>query len=133
MASGSGSAPGTSIPKPSLKGCILAGGMGAWAGYLTPLNSAAGPMTMYTMRRYGVPLPGRGHLDLHQLRRARFSSSRSPGRSRWWPAPGRSLGQRGNLLGLSLYDLFLGSLTIVAGIGVLMAIVIFFPRAGRGI
>ena len=36
---------------------ILAGGMGAWAGYITPLNSGAGPMTMYTMRRYGVPLP----------------------------------------------------------------------------
>ena len=36
---------------------ILAGGMGAWAAYITPLNSGAGPMTMYTMRRYGVPLP----------------------------------------------------------------------------
>jgi uncharacterized protein (TIRG00374 family) len=44
---------------------------------------------------------------------------------------GRSLGQRGNLLGLSLYDLFRGSLTIIAGIGVLMAIVIFFPRFVR--
>ena len=44
-------------PEPSLKGMILAGGMGAWAGYITPLNSGAGPMTMYTMRRYGVPLP----------------------------------------------------------------------------
>ena len=31
--------------------------MGAWAGYITPLNSGAGPMTMYTMRRSGVPLP----------------------------------------------------------------------------
>jgi uncharacterized membrane protein YbhN (UPF0104 family) len=44
-------------PRPSLKGAILAGGMGAWAGFLTPLNSAAGPMTMYTLRRYGIPLP----------------------------------------------------------------------------
>ncbi len=36
------------------------------------------------------------------------------------------------MLGLSLYDLFLGSLTIVAGIGLLMAIVIFFPRVVPG-
>jgi uncharacterized protein (TIRG00374 family) len=44
---------------------------------------------------------------------------------------GRSLGQRGNVLGLSLFDLFLGSLTIIAAIGVLMAVVLFFPRLVR--
>jgi uncharacterized protein (TIRG00374 family) len=44
---------------------------------------------------------------------------------------GRSLGQRGNLLGLSLFDLFLGSLTIIAGIGLLMAFVLVFPRVAR--
>jgi uncharacterized membrane protein YbhN (UPF0104 family) len=45
------------FPRPSLKGAILAGGMGAWAGFLTPFNSASAPMTMYTLRRYGIPLP----------------------------------------------------------------------------
>ena len=35
------------------------------------------------------------------------------------------------MLGLSLYDLFQGSLTIIAGIGVLMAVVLFFPRMVR--
>jgi uncharacterized protein (TIRG00374 family) len=44
---------------------------------------------------------------------------------------GRSLGQRGNVLGLSLFDLFLGSLVIIAGIGVLMAFVMFFPKLVR--
>ena len=44
-------------PRPSLKGMALAGGMGAWAAYITPLQSGAGPMTMYTLRRYGLPLP----------------------------------------------------------------------------
>jgi uncharacterized protein (TIRG00374 family) len=44
---------------------------------------------------------------------------------------GRSLGQRGNVLGLSLFDLFLGSLVIIAGIGVLMGFVMFFPRFVR--
>ena len=46
---------------------------------------------------------------------------------------GRSLGQRGNVLGLSFYDLFLGSLTIVGrASALLMAMVIFFPRLVRG-
>ena len=44
-------------PNPPLRGMILAGGMSAWAAYVTPLQSGAGPMMMYTMRRYGVPLP----------------------------------------------------------------------------
>ena len=44
-------------PRPSLKGMILAGGMGAWAGTSRRSTPGAGPMTMYTMRRYGVPLP----------------------------------------------------------------------------
>src|SRR5512141_1781582 len=45
-------------PNPPLQGRILAGGMSAWAAYVTPLQSGAGPMMMYTMRRYGVPLSG---------------------------------------------------------------------------
>ena len=56
------------LPRPSLKGSILAGGMGAWAGFITPLNSGAGPMTMYTLRRYGIPAPGGGRRDVHELR-----------------------------------------------------------------
>ena len=47
------------------------------------------------------------------------------------PVAGVRLGQRGNVLGLSLYDLFQGSLTIIAGIGVLMGVVLFFPRMVR--
>ncbi|MHB1330235.1 MAG: hypothetical protein ACYC2K_18705, partial [Gemmatimonadales bacterium] len=39
------------MPKPSMKGMILAGGMSAWAGYLTPVMSGAGPMMVYTMKR----------------------------------------------------------------------------------
>jgi uncharacterized protein (TIRG00374 family) len=37
------------------------------------------------------------------------------------------------VLGLSLYDLFKGSLTVVAAIGLLMAVVIFFPRFVAGL
>src|SRR5690242_21479654 len=117
-------------PRPSLKGMILAGGMGAWAGYITPLNSGAGPMTMYTMRRYGVPLPvAVTSTFMSFVATVLFFAIAGPLALLF--GAGRSLGQRGNLLGLSLFDLFLGSLTIIAGIGVLMAAVIFFPRFVR--
>jgi glycosyltransferase 2 family protein len=117
-------------PKPPLKGTILAGGMGAWAGYITPLNSGAGPMTMYTMRRYGVPLPVAVTATfISFVATILFFAIAGPLAVVF--GAGRSLGQRGNVLGLSLFDLFLGSLTIIAAIGVLMAFVMFFPKLVR--
>jgi glycosyltransferase 2 family protein len=120
------------VPDVPLKGMILAGGMGAWAGYITPLNSGAGPMTMYTMRRYGVPLPA-AVTSTFMTFVATILFFAIAGPLALLFGAGRSLGQRGNVLGLSLYDLFRGSLTIIAGIGVLMALVIFFPRLVRDV
>ena len=118
------------FPNPPLKGLILAGGMGAWAGYITPLNSGAGPTTMYTMRRYGVPLPvAVTSTFMSFVATILFFAIAGP--LAVFFGAGRSLGQRGNLLGLSLFDLFLGSLVIIAGIGVLMAFVMFFPKLVR--
>src|SRR3954467_1033822 len=117
-------------PRPPLKGLILAGGMGAWAGYITPLNAGAGPMTMYTMRRYGVPLPvAVTSTFMSFVATVLFFAIAGP--LAVFFGAGRSLGQRGNVLGLSLFDLFLGSLGIIAGLGLLMAIVLFFPRLVR--
>jgi len=117
-------------PHPPLKGMILAGGMGAWAAYITPLNSGAGPMTMYTMRRYGVPLPvAVTSTFISFVATILFFAIAGPLALLF--GAGRSLGQRGNVLGLSLYDLFLGSLTIIGAIGLLMAVVLFFPRLVR--
>jgi uncharacterized protein (TIRG00374 family) len=116
------------MPRPPLKGMIVAGGMGAWAGYVTPLQSGAGPMLMYTMRRYGVPLPvGVTCTFLSFVATVAFFAIAG------WLAiaagAGRSLGQKGNVLGLSLYDLFLGTLWIIVGIGVVMGMIFAFPRA----
>jgi uncharacterized protein (TIRG00374 family) len=117
-------------PHPPLKAMILAGGMGAWAGYITPVNSGAGPMTMYTMRRYGVPLPvAVTSTFMSFVSTVLFFAIAGP--LAVFFGAGRSLGQRGNVLGLSLFDLFLGSLAIIAGIGVLMAFVLLFPRLAR--
>ena len=119
-------------PNPSLKGCLLAGGMGAWAGYITPLNSGAGPMTMYTMRRYGIPLPVAVTATfISFVGTILFFAIAGPLALAF--GAGQGLGTRGNVLGLSLYDLFRGSLTIVGSIGLLMGVVIFFPRFVAGL
>jgi len=118
------------FPRPSLKGAILAGGMGAWAGFITPLNSGAGPMTMYTLRRYGIPLPvAVTSTFISFVSTILFFAMAGPLALVF--GAGKGLGARGNVLGLSLYDLFLGSITIVGVIGVLMGFVIFAPRLVR--
>lgn len=120
------------FPRPSLKGCIVAGGMGAWAGFLTPVNSGAGPMTMYTLRRYGIPLPvAVTSTFISFVSTVLFFTIAGPTALAF--GAGKGLGTRGNVLGLSLYDLFRGSLTIIVGIGVLMALVIFAPRLVAGL
>src|SRR5690606_9073235 len=44
-------------PRPSLPGLILAGGMGAWGSYVTPLQAGSSPMMVYAMKRTGIPVP----------------------------------------------------------------------------
>jgi uncharacterized protein (TIRG00374 family) len=114
----------------SMKGMILAGGMGAWAGYLTPLSSGSGPMMIYTMRRYGVPLPDAVTTTLMSfIATVIFFALAGP--LAIILGGGRSLERYGNFLGLSLYQLFLGSLGIFAGLGLVMVLVIIFPHLIR--
>lgn len=117
-------------PDPPLKGMILAGGMSAWAAYLTPLQSGAGPMMMYTMRRYGVSLPVAVTSTLMTfIATVIFFAIAGPLAVVF--GAGKSLGDKGDVLGLSLYDLFLGSLGIFGVLGVLLVFVVFFPRLVR--
>jgi uncharacterized protein (TIRG00374 family) len=118
-------------PDPPVGGMILAGGMGAWAGYLTPLNSGAGPMMIYAMRRAGVPVPLAVTTTLMSfIATVLFFAIAGP--LAIFLGAGRSLGHHGNVLGLTLYDLFLGSLGLFVGIGVILVIVIVFPGLARG-
>ncbi len=119
-------------PRPPVGGMMLAGGMSAWAAYLTPLQSGAGPMMIYTMKRFGVPVPVAMTSTLMTfIATVAFFAISGPLAILF--GAGRSLGEKGNVLGLSLYDLFLGSLTIFAGLGVVMVAVIVFPRLVRDI
>lgn len=119
-------------PNPPLKGMILAGGMSAWAAYLTPLQSGAAPMMIYTMKRYGVPVPVAMTSTLMTFI-ATIAFFAIAGPLAILLGAGRSLGEKGDVLGLSLYDLFLGSLSVFAGLGVLLVVVILFPRVARNL
>lgn len=116
---------------PPLTGMFLAGGMGAWAAYLTPFNSGAGPMTIYALRRAGVPLPVAVTTTLMSfIATVLFFAMAGP--LAILLGAGRSLGNHGDVLGLTLYDLFLGSLGLFVGIGVVLVAAIVFPNVARG-
>src|SRR2546425_12374139 len=44
-------------PGVRLRDMVIAGGVSAWAAYLTPFQTGAGPTLMWAMRRAGVRLP----------------------------------------------------------------------------
>jgi uncharacterized protein (TIRG00374 family) len=115
------------LPSVRLRTMILAGGMGAWGAYVTPAQTGAAPMMIYTMKRNGIPVPVAFTATLITfIATVLFFALAGP--IAIVAGAGRSLGQRGNVLGLSLYDLFLGSLWLFVGIGVLLVAVILFPR-----
>ncbi|MEO6068391.1 MAG: lysylphosphatidylglycerol synthase transmembrane domain-containing protein [Gemmatimonadota bacterium] len=115
---------------PPLGGLFLAGGMGAWGSYLTPFQSGAAPMMIYTMRRYGIPVPVAMTSTLMTFI-ATIIFFAIAGPLAILLGAGQSLGAKGDVLGLSLYDLFLGSLGIFAGLGVVMVVVMVFPGLVR--
>ena len=115
-------------PKPSFAGLVLAGGMGAWAAYLTPLQSGNAPMTIYTMRRYGIPVPIALTLVLMSfVSTVAFFGIAGP--IAIFFGAGRSLGQHGVVMGISLYDLFLASLSIFLLLFGALIVLVIWPRA----
>ncbi|MCU0621131.1 MAG: flippase-like domain-containing protein [Gemmatimonadales bacterium] len=114
-------------PNPPLGGMILAGGMAAWASYLTPFQSGAGPMMIYTMRRYGVPVPVALTSTLMTfIATVAFFALAGP--LAILLGAGKALGGKDAVLGLSLYDLFLGSMWVFVAIFLLLVAVLVFPR-----
>ena len=115
---------------PPVGGMILSGGMGAWAAYLTPFNSGAGPMMIYAMRRAGVKLPVAVTTALMSfIATVLFFAMAGPLAIKL--GAGKALGEHGNVLGFTLYDLFIGSLGLFIGIGIVLVVVILFPELFR--
>jgi hypothetical protein len=115
-------------PGVRLRDMILAGGMGAWGAYLTPFQSGASPMIVWTMRRAGVKLPEAvTSVFITFVATVAFFAIAGP--LAVWFGAGRSLEHHGLVLGISLYGLFKTSLTLFGVIAVLMLAAFFFPSA----
>jgi uncharacterized protein (TIRG00374 family) len=105
---------------------VLAGGMSAWGGYLTPFQTGAGPMMIWTMRRGGVRLP-EAMTSTFMTFVATVAFFAIAGPLAIYFGAGKSLAQHDVVLGISYYDLFRASLTIFGILGVLMLVAMVFP------
>jgi uncharacterized protein (TIRG00374 family) len=109
---------------------VISGGMSAWGAYLTPFQTGAGPMMMWTMRRAGVRLP-EAVTSTFMTFVATVIFFAVAGPLAILLGAGRSLAQHGVVLGITLYDLFKTSFLIFVLIGIAMAFAMFFPRLLR--
>jgi len=113
-------------PGVRLRDMVLAGGFGAWGAYLTPFQSGSAPMSVWVMKRAGVPVAvAISSIFVTFIATVGFSRLRDP----WavWFGAGKSLAQHGLVLGITLYDLFKTSLTIFGLLGLLMLTAMIFP------
>lgn len=114
-------------PNPNLPGLIIAGGMGAWGSYVTPLQAGSSPMMVYAMKRTGIPVPKALTVVLMSFIATVIFFALSGPLALYFGA-GQALGDRGNVLGLSLLDLFRGSMTVFAVLGVVLLTVMIAPK-----
>jgi len=105
---------------------VFAGGMSAWAAYLTPFQTGAGPTMMWAMRRAGVRLP-EAMTSTFMTFVATVAFFALAGPLAIYMGAGRSLAEHNVVLGITYYGLFRASLTIFGILGVLMLVAMVFP------
>lgn len=116
--------------RPSVLGSILAGGLNAWAGFLTPAQAGGGPLMIYTLKRYGVPIP-EAMISTLMTFVATIAFFAVAGPLAVFLGAGRSLEQHGILGVMTLYDLFRLSLGGFILVGLVMVLLFVFPGAAR--
>ncbi|HXI63258.1 MAG TPA: lysylphosphatidylglycerol synthase transmembrane domain-containing protein [Gemmatimonadales bacterium] len=113
-------------PGVRLRDMIIAGGMSAWAAYLTPFQSGAGPTMMWVMRRSGVRLPeAMTSTFITFVATVVFFAVAGP--LAIYLGAGKSLARHDIVLGITYYGLFRTSLTIFGVLGVIMLVAMVFP------
>lgn len=115
-------------PKAPFWGMVAAGGLTAWAAYLTPAQAGGGPTMVYVMRRYGVPLPeAMTAVVMSFFTTVLFFAVAGPLAVVF--GAGRSLAQHGiPLINISLYDVFRTSAAMFSLIGLVMLLALGFPK-----
>ena len=117
-------------PGVRLRDMILASGMGAWAMYLTPFNTGSSPMTLWVMGRAGVKIPeGLTSIFITFVATVVFLACAGPLAILF--GAGRQLAEHGIVLGITVYDLFLTSLTIFGVLAGIMVVTLAFPSVVR--
>lgn len=105
---------------------VIAGGMSAWAAYLTPFQTGAGPTMMWAMRRAGVRLP-EAMTSTFMTFVATVAFFALAGPLAISLGAGKSLAEHNVVLGITYYGLFRTSLTIFGVLGALMLLTMVFP------
>jgi hypothetical protein len=109
-------------------GMVIAGGLTAWAAYLTPAQTGGGPTMILTMKRFGVPIPEAMTSTLMSfITTVVFFAIAGPLCVVF--GAGRSLAAHGVLgLGFSLYDVFKTTAAVFAVVGFVLIMMVSFPR-----
>ena len=118
-------------PSISYRTAVFASGMNTWGGYITPTQTGGGPMMIYTLKRYGIPLPEAMISSLMTfVATVVFYAVAGP--LALFFGAGRSL-ERHGILGhtFTLYDLFRLSLGGFVGLGIILILLFLFPGVGR--
>jgi len=115
-------------PKTPVWGMVTAGGLTAWAAYLTPAQTGGGPTMILTMKRFGVPLPEAMTATVMSfLTTIIFFAIAGPLAVVF--GAGTSLAAHGTgILGISLYDIFKTSAATFALIGGVLILALGFPK-----
>jgi len=112
-------------------GMIVAAGLNTWGAYLTPSQTGGGPVMIYAMKRYGVPIPEATIASfMSVVGTVVFFAIAGP--LAIVSGAGESLRAHGvPLLHLSLYSVFKGSAWGFVFWGVLLLFVLVFPGRAR--
>jgi hypothetical protein len=117
-------------PKAPLGGSIIAGGLNSWASHLTPAQTGGGPMMIYALMRYGVPLP-EATISSRMTFVATVIFFAIAGPITILLGAGHSLQQHGVLGVVSLLGLYRLTLGAFVAIGAGLIMLFAFPAVGR--
>lgn len=113
-------------PKAPFWGMVTAGGLTAWAAYLTPAQAGGGPTMILTMKRFGVPVPEAMTATVMSfLTTVIFFAIAGPLAVIF--GAGHSLAGHNVIGGISLYHVFKASAAMFATIGVVLLVALGFP------
>jgi uncharacterized protein (TIRG00374 family) len=117
-------------PETTLRGCIMSAGMNAWGTLLTPSQAGGGPVGIYTLKRFGTPLPVAMVVTFMSfVATILFFGVLGP--LTIYFGAGESLEAHGVLGVLSLRELYWLSLGGFITVGAIVLFVVIFPGVAR--